>query len=624
MEEKFTDINEIKTKIINLSATLNLPKGTEAFISDVHGNYDKYLNIIRSGAGNISRKVGELFNGRLTVPNQQKLVCLIYYPEDILKKITPDLKGNDLEQWYMDTTNQMIEVLRYVAEKYPQNVIDQSLDTQFLDISEELVFGDLRAEDKRQYYREMVKQLVELGLADEFIISLCHAIQKLAIERIHIVGDLYDRGPHPDKVIDHLTETWQNFDFEWGNHDVLWLGSMAGSKLCMMNLIRISARYHNLKLLEDVYGIDLTSMVKFATNRYMPLPNFEPKVAWAGMTDEEKDIDNCIQQAAAIIQFKLEGQAIKRRPEFEMDDRLLLDKLSLDKRTITINGKDYPIENGCFQTVNPASPYQITNSERVVLIDLINQFIQSNKLNEDMWFLADNGGMYLEHNDNLLFHGCIPVDQKGNLSSIAIEGKAYAGKELLDYSEYIVKDAMRHPTTADCFNSDFIWYLWEGKKSPLFGKDKMTTFERYFVNDKEVQRETPNPFFDLCNEEWFANRILREFELSTRGHIVNGHTPADENANPVMADKKIIVVNGMFDAKRSSKIGGHTLLYDSYGMRLETLKPFANKNKSIAEMSDVVMDKEIVEHSSERRTIKDTDYGKSIQKQIKYLRKFIK
>jgi len=616
MEDDFTNINDIKTKIINLSATLNLPKGTEAFISDIHGNNDRYLNLIRSGAGNISRKVEELFNGRLTSLNQKKFVCLIYYPEEVLKLTSHDFIGkDDSEQWYMDTINNLIEMLRYVASKYPRNIIEKAIDSKFRNITEELVFGDLRAEDKQAYYRQMVKSIVDLQMANEFIITTCHAIQKLAIERIHILGDIYDRGAHPELIIKQLNESWQNFDVEWGNHDVLWMGSLAGSKLCMLNLIRICARYHNLNLLTDVYDIDITSMIKFATNRYTPMKNFESKVVAAGSTDEERDNDNCIQQAAAIMQFKLEGQAIKRRPQFKMNDRLLLDKLSLDKKSITIDGQDYPIKNGCFQSVNPANPYQITHSEQVVIIDLINQFTQSTKLNEHMWFLLNNGAMYSKHNGNLLFHGCIPVNEQGEFLKMTFDGHEYSGKSLIDYFEYILKDGMRHPTTGDCFNSDIIWYLWEGYESPLFGKDKMTTFERYFIDDKNLQQEKLNPFYKLCQEEWFADKLLQEFGMGSRDHIINGHTPKDDSS-PIMANKKIVVVNGLSNSGKANDIGGYTLLFDSFGIHLEKLKAFTTRENAIKEMSDVVLSKEIVEHSSERKTVGDTDYGKKIKKEI--------
>lgn len=619
MDKEFTNDDEIKSEIINLSAILKLPKGTEAHVSDIHGHDEKYSNIIRSGAGNISRKVSELFNGQLTTINQKKLVSLIYYPEEILKKVIAEFnEDNDKEQWYFGTINELIQILRYVSNKHPEHIINEALDKKFKDLVKELIFNDLNAEDKRQYYQEIVKGLIKLNVSNDFILVICHAIQKLAIERIHILGDVYDFGPHPDLIIKQLGNSWQNFDFEWGNHDVLWMGSVAGSKLCMLNLIRISARYHNLGLLENVYGIDLTSLIRYALNRYISLPNFEPKVVVDGESDDERNIDNCVQQAAAIMQFKLEGQAIKRRPEFKMDDRLFLDKLSSDRKKVTIDGKSYSIENGCFQTVNPAKPYQITNSERVVLIDLINQFTQSKKLNQDMRFMANNGSMYAKHNDNLLFHGCIPVDNQGNFVEMTLDGQRYSGKELSDYFEFILKDGLRHPTTGDCWNSDVIWYLWEGANSPLFAKDKMRTFERYFISDDKLQQEHHNPFFKLSHEEWFVDKVLKEFGLGRRGHIINGHTPAKE-VPPVRANQKFIMVNGMSESKVGADVKNYALLIDSYGMLLETLKPFTSREEVIKYMADITEDRDVVEYSSERKTIGDTEYGEDIKKQIEFL-----
>ncbi|MFH5810252.1 fructose-bisphosphatase class III [Companilactobacillus sp. FL22-1] len=620
MDEDFIDVDKVKTKIVNLAANLHLPKGTEAFISDIHGNSDNYLNIVRSGAGNVSRKVEEVFNGRLTDLNQQKLVCLIYYPEEILPQIRQNFVDEDSSrQWSMDTINRLIEVMRYVADKYPRNIVEDAMDSNLRDIARELFLGNLDAADKQSYYREMIKSLVNLKMSDEFIIATCHAIQKLAIERIHILGDLYDRGSHPDGIINQLNESWQNFDFEWGNHDVLWMGSLAGSKLCMLNVVRICARYHNLGLLKNVYGIDLTSIVKFAMNSYRPLPNFEPLGDLTGVSDDERNIDNCVQQAAAIMQFKLEGQAIKRNPEFGMENRLLLDKISPDKKSLMLDGKSYPLKNGCFQNVNPAKPYQIIRGEQNVIIDLINQFIRSSQLNEHMWFMFDNGSMYHRHNGNLLFHGCVPTAKDGSFIPVKIDGEEYSGKALFDKASEIIRDSLRHPTTGDCFNSDFMWYLWEGKNSPLFGKNKMATFERYFVEDQTLQNETPNPFYKLSQQESFADKIMEEFSINSRGHIIIGHTPTGE-IEPIKANKKIIVVNGLSELDYGQHdIGGFALLFDSFGMRLETLKKFDSSNKTVAEMSDVVLDKQIIEHYSERRTVADTDYGTKIKEQIEDL-----
>lgn len=618
IKKQFTNTKEIKSEIINLSAVLNLPKGTEAYVSDIHGEYDKFAHIMKTGSGNIRRKISELFTGKLTTLNQDKLACLIYYPSEVLTQIKQEITDEDeLEQWYMDSFNNLVQMLRYTANKYPHSLVQKSIGGQFLNMTEELLYSDPTSEDKQAYHRGLMDSVIDLKMADEFIISTCQSIQRLAIERIHIIGDVYDRGSHPEKVIEFLKNDPQNLDFQWGNHDILWLGSMVGSKMCMLNLLRICARYDNLNILKDAYDIDLTSLVKYARHTYLPLPQFDPQTS-KQLSDDDKLTDNCIQQAAAIMQFKLEGQTIKRRPEFEMEDRLLLDKLSLDKQSITIGEQTYHIKNGCFQSVNPARPYQLTHSEQSVLIDLINQFTHSSKLNEDMWFMIDNGSMYLKHNGNLLMHGCVPVDENGNFLKFRMDGREYYGKGLCDYFEEILRDAAHHPTTGDCFNSDIVWYLWAGNKSPLFGKDRITTFERYFIDDPKLQEETWNPYYKFRQEASFADRILTEFGLNNDGHIINGHTPSNEDDTPVMADGKIIVIDGGLSKEHSSRtnIGGYTLLYDSYGLQLVSLKPFTTREKAIAEMSDVVSTKKTVDSFNERKTVADTDAGKKLKRKI--------
>jgi len=608
--------SEIRAEIISLAATLDLPKGTEAFISDVHGDYDKFAHIMKSGAGNISQKIHELFTGRLTLLNRKKLACLIYYPDEVLEKTKSEITDQDeLDQWYIDTLNNLVETLRYVAEKYPRDFIQKAIDPNFLTITENILFINTSLHDKDAYYQSTMKTIIKLNLVDDFIIATSNAIQRMSIERIHIVGDIFDRGSHPDLVIQHLSDHWQNFDFQWGNHDVLWMGSMAGSKLCMLNLIRICARYNNLSILKEAYGIDLDSIIRFARHSYLPLDNFDPKIDNLNDLDENTRLtDNCVQQAATIMQFKLEGQAIQRRPEFEMDDRLILDKLSADKKSVEIDGKVYPITNGCFQLVNPGNPYQIAHAEQFVLIDLINQFTRSTKLNEQMWFMMDHGSMYLEHNNNLLMHGCIPVDSEGNFLKLEIDGRKYSGRKLCDYFESILKDSLRHPTTGDCFNSDLLWYLCAGKKSPLFGKDKARTFEHYFIEDKQIQTENISPFYSLCRKESFANKILKEFGLKRNSHIINGHTPANPNSSPVLANGKIIVING--GLSKSPNSGGYTLLYNSYGIQLVKLRPFTSKEQAIADMSDGVESRQVIENSEERKIVQDTGVGVKFRQRI--------
>ncbi len=614
-KEKFLSKSELQTEIINLSAELELPKGTETFISDVHGDFGRFSHIMRSGAGNISRKVEDLFEGRLTTLNQKKLSCLIYYPSQVIRgmkfKIT---NRQELDQWYMDSFNHLIEILRYATNKYPKNLVKKSVEPNYWTTIENMLLIDGKYKTKNEYSQGMLNSIVKLGMADDFIVATCHAIQRLSIERIHIVGDIYDRGAHPNLVLNYLVDHWQNFDIQWGNHDILWMGTMAGSKLCMANLLRLCARYHNLELLKDAYDIDLTSLITFARHFYRPLPNFEENLENAPKIPEEERItDNCVQQAAAIMQFKLEGQAIKRRPEFHMEDRLLLDKLSQGKDLIEVNGKEYEIDNGCFQLINPADPYQIAHPEQVVLIDLINQFTHSSKLNEHMWFMADHGSMYLKHNGNLLFHGCVPVDEKGDFTKWEIDGHEYAGKELFDYFNEVLLDAMHHPTTGDCFNSDVIWYLWCGQNSPLFGKNKMATFESYFLQGTDLTSEKSNPFYQFCDDEDFIKKIKDEFEIPENGHIVIGHTPPT-NESPLKAKGNLIMINA--GRPKTENEGGYTLLYDSFDMQLIKLNPFISMNHAINSMEDVAASRKTIERFDERKMVYDTDFGKKIQQHI--------
>ena len=621
MGKSFTNQNEIKSEIINLSAILSLPKGTEAFVSDVHGEYDEFAHIMRNGSGNTKQKIAELFTGRLTPASQKKLAFLIYYPSEILAKTKSRMHDSDeLNQWYMDTFNNLIEVLRYTANKYTRSKVRKSIASEFVYITEELLYADLNTETKQYYYQDIMTSIVGLHEADDFIVATCHSIQRLVVDHVHIIGDIYDRGPHPDYIIEHLARHWQNFDFQWGNHDILWMGSVAGSKLCMLNLLRICARYDNLSILQDSYGIDLTSVIALATKYYQPLEAFNPKSDTGEVISTDNKIqDNCVQQAAAIMQFKLEGAAIKRNPDFQMKNRLLLDKLTSDKRSIILNGKSYSLQDGCFQLVDMENPYTLTPEESAVIDDLIQQFINSQKLNKHIKYLVDNGSMYLKYNGNLLLHGCIPVDENGQLQDLVINGKSYAGKQLFDYFDQMIRKALQHPTVEDSFNTDIIWYLWTGKMSPLFGKDKMTTFERYFINDDELHIEKLNPYYSLRKEEWFADQLLQEFGLDiNEGHIINGHTPVKAGTSPIKANGKIFVIDGGMSKPyhKTTGIGGYTLLSNSYGLQLVTHEPFTTRVKAIEEMKDVVSTKRVIEQSVKRKLVAETDIGQKIKQQM--------
>ncbi|WP_125711096.1 fructose-1,6-bisphosphatase [Companilactobacillus zhongbaensis] len=624
MRKNFTNDNEIKSEIINLSAILDLPKGTEAFVSDIHGEYDEFAHILRNGSGNTRQKISELFTGRLSEDRQKKFAFLIYYPSEILRQSKEQFtKQEDLEQWYFDVFNQLIDMLRYTSIKYTRSKVRKAIKSDFVYITEELLYADQNDLTKRSYYREVMEDIIELKMADQFIISTCHTIQKLVVDHLHIIGDVYDRGPHPDLIMDHLMNRWGSLDFQWGNHDILWIGSACGSKLCMANLIRISARYNNLRLLTDKYDIDLSQLKDFAAEKYQPLPVFTPRSDTGdNIPNDDSVYDNTVQQAMAIIQFKMEGRAIKAHPDFEMENRMLLHKLSPDRTSIEINGENHPITNGCFQLVDPEDPYKLTDQEQNIVDDLIRQFIDSPKLRYHMSYMMNNGSMYLKYNNNLLLHGCVPVNDDGSMQSWTVEGKSYSGKSLFDFFENTLKNGFQNPTPEDCLNSDIIWYLWTGKMSPLFGKAAMTTFERYFIEDKALHKEVKNPYYSLRKEEWFADELLKEFDLNPdEGHIVNGHTPVKLGHSPIMANHKIFVIDGGMSKPyhKTTGIGGYTLLSNSFGFQLVTHEPFTTRAKAIADMTDVVSTKRVIEQSAKRKTVGDTDVGDKLRKQIVYL-----
>lgn len=621
MKKNFTNDNEIKSEIINLSAILNLPKGTEAFVSDIHGEYDEFAHILRNGSGNTRQKIAELFTGRLTEDRQKKFAFLIYYPSEILSQIKQQFTNEaDLNQWYFDVFNELIDMLRYTSIKYTRSKVRKAIKSDFVYVTEELLYSDQNDFTKRSYYQEVMDNIIKLDMADQFIISTCHTIQRLVVDHLHIIGDVYDRGPHPDLIMDHLMNRWGSLDFQWGNHDILWIGSTAGSKLCMANLIRISARYNNLRLLTDTYGIDLSDLKEFAANNYQPQPAFTPRSDTGdNIPSDDSLYDNTVQQAMAIMQFKMEGQTIKNRPEFDMENRMLLHRLSKDRKTIEINGQSYPVTNGCFQLVDPDDPYKLTGKEQNILDELIRQFIDSPKLRYHMSFMMNYGSMYLKYNGNLLLQGCVPVNEDGSMQSWTVDGKTYSGKSLFDFFEKTLKEGFQNPTTEESLDSDIIWYLWTGKMSPLFGKESMTTFERYFVENKELHKEPKNAYYSLRKEEWFADELLKEFGLDPDdGHIINGHTPVKLGHSPIMANRKIFVIDGGMSKPyhKTTGIGGYTLLSNSYGFQLVTHEPFTTRAKAIADLTDVVSTKRVIEQSAKRKTVADTDNGVKIRKQI--------
>ncbi|MFD0897434.1 fructose-1,6-bisphosphatase [Loigolactobacillus binensis] len=628
LKEQYTTKTALATELINLEAILSLPKSTEAFISDVHGEYDAFQHVLRNGSGNVKQKVADLFAGKMTPQTISHFSFLIYYPSERLAAIKKRYHDpDDLHQWYLDTFQRLIKLLHFVSTKYTRSKVRKALAPDFVYITEELLYGDYHSTDKAGYYQQITENIIALQQADEFIIASCHTIQRLVVDHLHLVGDIYDRGPHPELIMDRLMR-YHSLDIQWGNHDILWLGAVSGSRLCLANLLRICARYNNLSIIEDAYGINLRHLSLFAEEHYQDNPAFRPKQLHSERplsAAEELQITQ-IHQAIAIIQFKLEGPVIARRPEFKMAHRRLLDKIDYQKMTINLHGKSYPLENTCFQTIDPADPYKLLPEEQRVIDQLLSAFRNADKLQRHMAFLMRKGSMYLTYNDNLLFHGCIPVTADGQFQSFKLHGKEYAGKALLDVFERNLRASFAHPGDEDDCATDLLWYLWTGPLSPLFGKHDMTTFERYFISDPATHEEKTNPYYKLRREAWFVDSVLQEFGMSpATGHVINGHTPVKKGKTPVMADRKMIVIDGGFSKPyhKTTGIGGYTLLYNSYGMQLVTHQPFTSKADAIANLTDIISTKRIVDQVTERKLVAETDIGAELKQQVAVLRQLL-
>lgn len=625
LSTKFQSSDEIISEIINLKAILDLPKGTEHFVSDLHGEYSAFQHILRNGSGNVKEKIKELFHQTLSSKEQKELATLIYYPEERLKVIS--LKISD--DWYTKTINQLIHLVRFCSSKYTRSKLRKTFPERFSYIIEELLSETNSHNDKKNYTHQIINNIISLNQADKLIIDLCYIIQRLVVDHLHVVGDIYDRGPEPDKIIERLM-THHSLDIQWGNHDIIWIGAAAGSPICMMNIIRISARYNNLSIIEDTYGINLRPLLTYAEKYYKDNPVFRPKLDSNHTLSSEEILETTkIHQAAAILQFKLEEQLVKRRPEFMMEHRLLLSKINFNNQTITIKGKTYDIHNGCFDTVNPEKPSELTTEELEVIERLLHNFIHSEKLKRHMNFLLEKGSMYLVHNENLLIHGCVPLTEVGNFQSILLNGSNYSGKALLDYFELSLRKAYQTPHIPDNYETDTLWYLWSGECSSLFGKKEMTTFERYFIKEKETHHEEKNAYYTLREKEETIHNILIEFGLnSPDSHIINGHTPIKEikGENPIKANGKLIVIDGGFSKpyQKTTGLAGYTLLYNSYGMQLVAHKPFSSVKQVIEQQDDILSIKRLVDRPVERKLVKDTSIGKKLQNEITELHHLLK
>ncbi|RDZ13392.1 class 3 fructose-bisphosphatase [Priestia megaterium] len=626
LAQKYDTEEKVVTEIINLEAILHLPKGTEHFVSDLHGEYQAFQHVLRNGSGNVKEKIKDLFKNVLSDKEINEFATLVYYPEEKLPLIKAQFRNKkELYEWYTEIIDRMLNLVSYASSKYTRSKLRKALPDQFVYIIEELLYKTDEFTNKEQYYTKIVQQIISLGQADKLIIGLAYTTQRLVVDHLHVVGDIYDRGPEPDKIMDTLIN-YHSVDIQWGNHDVLWLGAFAGSKVCLANIIRICARYDNLDIIEDVYGINLRPLLNLAEKYYDDNPAFRPKVSSSDkLSDHERLQITKIHQAIAMIQFKLESPIIKRRPFFNMSERLLLEKIDYDKNEITIYGNTYQLENSCFATVNPAQPDQLLEEEEQVMERLLLSVQHSEKLARHMKFLMKKGSLYLKYNGNLLIHGCIPLDEEGNMEKMTIEDKTYAGRNLLDVFEHYLQEAFAHPEETDDLATDMVWYLWTGEYSSLFGKRAMTTFERYFISDKTTHKEKKNPYYYLRENEEVCQNILAEFNLNPdHGHIINGHTPVKEieGENPVKANGKMIVIDGGFSKAYQSTTGiaGYTLLYNSYGMQLVAHKHFNSKEEILLEGTDVLSVKRLVDKELERKMVLETNVGEELLKEISILK----
>ncbi len=623
LAKHYSSIQAASTEIINLTAILNLPKGTEHFVSDVHGEYEAFLHVLKNGSGSIRRKIDEVFAE--TLPDREKggLAALIYYPEQKLPLMLAMVTNDD--EWYRTILFQLIKICRAAGSKYTRSKVRKALPPAFAYIIEELLHEREDEGNKQEYYYSIIDTIISTGRAGAFIIALSQLVQALVIDRLHVIGDIYDRGPGAHIILDTLVN-YHAVDIQWGNHDIVWMGAAAGSEACIANVIRMCLRYANLETLENGYAISLLPLASLAADIYDndPCTLFVPRLSGAERyTAQEIRLMAQMHKAITIIQLKLEAQIIMRRSHYEMEDRLLLDKVDYQRGTLSLNGQDYPLLDTQFPTIDPHQPYELTEWEQLVVEKLKISFMHSEKLQQHVRFLYSNGSIYLIFNGNLLYHGCIAMNEDGSLKAFKVDGQAFVAKAFMDRVERLARQGYfetSNPAQKQ-YGMDSMWYLWSGAQSPLYGKDKMATFERYFLADKAAQVETKNAYYVFRDREETARKILEEFGLNPdTAHIVNGHVPVKvkKGESPIKAGGKLLVIDGGFAKAYQAQTGiaGYTLVSNSYGLFLAAHAPFESTQKAIEQELDIHSNTVVVETSATRMRVKDTDVGRAIQQQI--------
>ncbi len=627
---KYPTYKDACTEIINLQAIINLPKGTEHFVSDIHGEFDSFNHVLKNASGVIKNHIRHMFGSSLRETDIKSLSTLIYYPNEKLRLIKESEK--DIYDWYKITLFRLVKVCKKVASKYTRSKVRKSIPKEYAYILEELIHEDGTLENKQGYYNNIIDSIIELNRADDYIIAIANVIQRLAIDRLHILGDIYDRGPAADEIME-LLRYHHSLDIQWGNHDICWMGASLGSLACILNVLRISARYANLDTVQEGYGINLDRLFSFAEKYYgndkcdlfLPESSDDKKISL-----NQRELLAKFHKAVCLLQFKIEAQVIKRHPEYLMDDRLVLDKINFNNKTVVIEGKEYKLIDSNFPLVNPNDCFEITQEENDLLTYIKHGFVTSAKLRRHVDLLFEKGSMYKIFNNNLMFHGCLPMTPDGQLKEVEITGKKLKGKELLDEIENLVRKSYRniYNYEASEMGLDLMWYLWCGSNSPLFGKDKMTTFERYFIADESSHTEKKDPYFEYRNKEEYCNGLLESFGLKPdKAHIVNGHVPVKvmKGESPIKANGKLFVIDGGFAKayQRVTGIAGYTLIYNSYGLVLVSHEPFESKKRAIEEEIDIRSSYFVLEYNRNRISVGDTDIGKGLKLDIDDLKKLL-
>lgn len=630
LSKQYPTIAKVSSEIINQSALLNLPKGTEHFVSDIHGEYEAFNHVLKNGSGSIKIKIDEVFEGSLLEKEKKSLATIIYYPRKKLQMLLANVLEEDQHEWLCVLLFRLIKMCRYTSVKHTRSMIREALDSEFKHIIEELLHEQEMLDNKHEYYKSIIDTIITTGRAEAFIVALSELIQRMVVSHLHVIGDIFDRGSGAHTIMDRLIG-YHKVDIQWGNHDIVWMGAAAGSFACIANVIRVSLRYGNMKTLENGYGISMLSLASFAMEAYGDDPCTEFQTISQednSLSTREKLVHSRMHKAITIMQMKIEGQVISRRPEYNMENRLFLDKINFETNTVDIDGIKCNLIDTNFPTLDKDNPYSLTSEEKAVIRDLQNSFLYSDKLQDHVRFLFSKGSVYSVQNNNLLYHGCILMNEDKTFNTRTVAGETLGPKEYLDYADKIARQGYFSTNSSEKqIGQDMMWYLWGGKESPLFGKDKMASFERYFTDNREVIIEKKNAYYKFRDSEEVCIKILNEFGLDKFAHIINGHVPVavKKGESPVKANGRLIVIDGGFSKayQKQTGIAGYTLVSNSWGFILSSHKAFESTQSAIEHDQDIYTTKMILERSANRIMVKDTDKGKTLIHHIDLLKELL-